>query len=248
MPTDTPSQATARTARKDRIGRNRPPAAPIALANTPGPGRWVTQAHCRQSAWEVFFPGRGQDLETAKDICAHCPVIDACRDYAIPISELHGVWGGLSENERRRARKARAVAARAEILTPTPETSPPTPASDAAISETPAPRPQVPTPTPTPADQPPPATPAVRRRAPVGSLEARLTNLARRPGRWVRVARYQSPGSASTTASLLRHGRRPIPAGCWEFDARRGDRGGSELWARFAPLPAQRDHLQAVGQ
>jgi WhiB family redox-sensing transcriptional regulator len=205
----------------DSSGRSSQRGDAIALASTPGPGPWVTHARCRDSAWQVFFPRRGQDLDPARAICALCSVIDPCRQYAIPISELHGVWGGLSENQRRRARKARATAANP----PAPAATPPTPAVET--------RPEAQT---------------ARKRAPAGNLQAALTELSRRPGRWVVVGRYQSPGSASSTASLLRHGRRPIPAGCWEFEARRDDHGGSEVWARFAPLPAQLDHLHAVGQ
>lgn len=37
----------------------------------------------------------------AKKICFSCPVLGACREYAIDIREPHGVWGGLSEQERR---------------------------------------------------------------------------------------------------------------------------------------------------
>lgn len=37
----------------------------------------------------------------AKAICAHCPVRCECLDYAIRIREPHGIWGGLSEYERK---------------------------------------------------------------------------------------------------------------------------------------------------
>jgi hypothetical protein len=215
------NQAPAPTVRKDRIGRNRPPATPIALARTPGPGPWVTQARCRGLPREAFFPGRGEDLDPARAICAECPVIGQCQEYAIPISELHGVWGGLSENERRRVRKARAIAAKS----PPQVAKPPAPASEVEA----------------------PAAKPTRLRAPAGTLETNLAKATRRPGRWVAVAHFQAQGSASSTASLLRRGRRPLPAGCWEFEARRRAHGGSELWARYAPAPTPHQ-LHAVGQ
>ena len=62
--------------------------ADIALANSPEPGPWVANARCRNAPREIFFPTRGEDLDPARAICAHCPVIAQCRDYAIPISEL----------------------------------------------------------------------------------------------------------------------------------------------------------------
>lgn len=37
----------------------------------------------------------------AKAICAGCPVMAECRSYALEIREPHGVWGGMSETERR---------------------------------------------------------------------------------------------------------------------------------------------------
>lgn len=44
---------------------------------------------------------RRKEVE-AKKVCATCPVLDTCRDYALEHGELYGVWGGLTENERHR--------------------------------------------------------------------------------------------------------------------------------------------------
>ena len=53
-----------------------------------------------------YFPARGQSLEPARDVCRGCLVRDECAAYAIDTGQGHGVWGGLSERERRRLRRA----------------------------------------------------------------------------------------------------------------------------------------------
>ncbi len=75
------------------------------------PGPWRAQGACVGADTDLFFPGRGEPLEAAKKVCATCPVATACRDYAVPVAELKGVWGGLSEVERRRLRAERAMPA-----------------------------------------------------------------------------------------------------------------------------------------
>lgn len=60
-------------------------------------------ALCRMTPSVNFFPERGESAEPAKAICAECPVIGACRAWALREgSHLVGVWGGLSARERRR--------------------------------------------------------------------------------------------------------------------------------------------------
>jgi WhiB family redox-sensing transcriptional regulator len=57
----------------------------------------------------LFFPNRGQMdiIKKAKAICADCPVRSGCLEYALtPPLEMHGVWGGKSDRERRRLRRA----------------------------------------------------------------------------------------------------------------------------------------------
>lgn len=68
---------------------------------------WQTAAACRGMSSAFFFHpwgARGTDraeLERrAKDVCARCPVINACRRHALKVQEPYGVWGGLSEDER----------------------------------------------------------------------------------------------------------------------------------------------------
>lgn len=67
------------------------------------------QGACRTAPIEWFFPERGADTTRAKKICAGCPVLDVCREHGL--HERHGIWGGLSERERRRVRAQRRAAA-----------------------------------------------------------------------------------------------------------------------------------------
>ncbi len=48
-----------------------------------------------------FFPARGESVRDAKAVCAGCPVRSECLDFALRLKVAHGVWGGLSERERR---------------------------------------------------------------------------------------------------------------------------------------------------
>ena len=65
---------------------------------------------------DVFFPIRGQSTLPAKNICFFCPVRVYCAEYSIAIGEKLGVWGGLSERERRRIRRVRSLARKAGLV------------------------------------------------------------------------------------------------------------------------------------
>jgi len=69
------------------------------------PPEWVSDALCAQTDPEVFYPQVGGTVAPAKRVCAACPVLAECRDYALTTGELDGVWGGLSETDRRRLRR-----------------------------------------------------------------------------------------------------------------------------------------------
>ena len=70
------------------------------------PPEWTRDALCAQTDPEAFFPEVGGSTRRATSVCAACPVLAECRDYALDASgELDGVWGGLSANERRRLRR-----------------------------------------------------------------------------------------------------------------------------------------------
>lgn len=67
---------------------------------------WEARASCRGRSGD-FFPSRGKRLAAALELCAECPVIDACREAAVADSRLVGVWGGLSERGRKDLRRSR---------------------------------------------------------------------------------------------------------------------------------------------
>jgi WhiB family redox-sensing transcriptional regulator len=66
---------------------------------------WQERARCRQHDPEVFFPEKGGSSREAKRICADCPVRIECLNYALRRDERYGVWGGMSERERRRLKR-----------------------------------------------------------------------------------------------------------------------------------------------
>lgn len=64
---------------------------------------WKAQGACAEHDPEVFFPERGADVDTAKRICAGCTVRRDCLTYALtPPVERFGIWGGMSNRERRK--------------------------------------------------------------------------------------------------------------------------------------------------
>ncbi|MYY80862.1 MULTISPECIES: WhiB family transcriptional regulator [unclassified Streptomyces] len=70
---------------------------------------WRHHAICRAEDPELFFPigNTGPALlqiEEAKAVCRHCPVMEQCLQWALEAGQDEGVWGGLSEDERRAAR------------------------------------------------------------------------------------------------------------------------------------------------
>ena len=79
-----------------RLPRHHNLAVPARLA-----ARWRELAACRGTDLEVFFPGRGESAGPARQVCAACPVRQPCLDYAITNRIVHGIWGGLTERERR---------------------------------------------------------------------------------------------------------------------------------------------------
>lgn len=69
---------------------------------------WQERALCAQTDPEAFFPEKGGSTREAKRICQGCEVKDECLEYALAHDERFGIWGGLSERERRKLKK-RAV-------------------------------------------------------------------------------------------------------------------------------------------
>ncbi|MCW2582791.1 MAG: Transcription factor WhiB [Klenkia sp.] len=69
---------------------------------------WQERALCAETDPEAFFPEKGGSTREAKKICTGCEVKMECLEYALGKDERFGIWGGLSERERRRLRR-RAV-------------------------------------------------------------------------------------------------------------------------------------------
>ena len=69
------------------------------------PLAWQTDSLCAQTDPEAFFPEKGGSTREAKKICGSCEVRNSCLEYALENDERFGIWGGLSERERRKLRK-----------------------------------------------------------------------------------------------------------------------------------------------
>ncbi len=66
---------------------------------------WHEKALCAQTDPEAFFPEKGGSTREAKKICTGCEVRAECLSYALAHDERFGIWGGLSERERRRLKR-----------------------------------------------------------------------------------------------------------------------------------------------
>ena len=101
------------------------------VSRLPGPmidaWEWQYEAACRDLDTELFFHPEGERGSTrrrraanAKAICATCPVIEQCRSYALAAQEPYGIWGGMTEEERREeirsSGRGRRVSKRAAIV------------------------------------------------------------------------------------------------------------------------------------
>ena len=81
----------------------------IDLLLAPDDQRWRNQANCMGVDPDLFFPERGASTREAKEVCRGCVVQQECLEYALANSEKFGIWGGLSERERRRIRRRRTL-------------------------------------------------------------------------------------------------------------------------------------------
>lgn len=73
------------------------------------PEPWTEHAVCAQTDPEIFFPSKGGGAAAAKRVCAVCPVTKECLEYSLAKGEQHGVWGGLSDRQRRAEAKRRGL-------------------------------------------------------------------------------------------------------------------------------------------
>ena len=87
-------------------------AEPMQASQWPAPTgdeTWRLDALCAETDPEAFFPEKGGSTREAKRVCAGCDVRAECLESALANDERFGIWGGLSERERRRLRLARRV-------------------------------------------------------------------------------------------------------------------------------------------
>ncbi len=81
------------------------PAPRLGAARPAEGGSWKDEALCAETDPEAFFPEKGGSTREAKKICTGCEVRAECLEFALANDERFGIWGGLSERERRRLRR-----------------------------------------------------------------------------------------------------------------------------------------------
>jgi WhiB family redox-sensing transcriptional regulator len=84
----------------------------MALINPRTDIRWREDAACREEDTNIFFPVTDEDAGPAKAICAVCPVREECLEFALVTRQEDGIWGGMTETERRRLRRRQRERAR----------------------------------------------------------------------------------------------------------------------------------------
>lgn len=100
------------------VGQQREEGHPMAEVAPSIDRSWQMKGLCRGNHSYLFFPPstveRKDDRERrevkAKAICQVCPVQSDCLEFALEIREPYGIWGGLTETERRQVLARRAIA------------------------------------------------------------------------------------------------------------------------------------------
>ena len=77
-------------------------------AGIPVPPDWTELALCAETDPEAFFPEKGGSTREAKSVCRSCEVRAECLEFALENDERFGIWGGMSERERRRLKRQAA--------------------------------------------------------------------------------------------------------------------------------------------
>lgn len=67
---------------------------------------WGQLGNCVGVNQDLFFPRRGDDPSPAKALCRACPVRTDCLSYALETNQKFGIWGGMTEGQRRRLKRA----------------------------------------------------------------------------------------------------------------------------------------------
>ena len=70
---------------------------------------WKSAGSCVGSDPNMFFPERGESTEEAKAVCEGCEIRVQCLEFALANGEKYGIWGGMSERQRRKIRRQRAL-------------------------------------------------------------------------------------------------------------------------------------------
>ena len=78
---------------------------------------WQDRALCAQTDPEAFFPEKGGSTREAKRVCRSCEVRSECLEYALENDERFGIWGGMSERERRRLKREAVLSRRTPART-----------------------------------------------------------------------------------------------------------------------------------
>ncbi|MDY6055342.1 WhiB family transcriptional regulator [Micrococcus sp.] len=102
---ETPQTAEGAEPEPTRPGLDWAPLPGVTVEPVEGELAWQVDALCAQTDPEAFFPEKGGSTRDAKRVCAACTVRAECLDYAMANDERFGIWGGLSERERRRLRR-----------------------------------------------------------------------------------------------------------------------------------------------
>lgn len=80
----------------------------LAEPDEPSELSWQERSLCAQTDPEAFFPEKGGSTREAKKVCTGCDVRRECLEYALEHDERFGIWGGLSERERRKLKRQAA--------------------------------------------------------------------------------------------------------------------------------------------
>ena len=76
---------------------------------------WQEFSNCLGVDPDLFFPERGASTREAKDVCRGCVVREDCLEFGLQKGAIFGIWGGMSERERRRIRRQRALERQAAL-------------------------------------------------------------------------------------------------------------------------------------
>ena len=69
---------------------------------------WMAFGRCAETDPDLWFPEKGGGTRAAKAVCRSCGVRNLCLTYALETGQTHGIWGGMSPEERQRLRRQQA--------------------------------------------------------------------------------------------------------------------------------------------